>query len=340
MSRRSISPHDPLRNHRRVCLAPMMDVTDRHFRFFCRLLSQHSLLYSEMVTTGAVLHGPRERLLAFSPAEQPVACQLGGNDPEQLAECAKIAEDYGYDEVNLNVGCPSDRVQAGRFGACLMAEPQLVAECLQAMQNAVSIPVTIKTRIGIDQQDSYEAFAQFVETIKAAGTQIFIVHARKAWLQGLNAKQNRTVPPLIYDYVYRIKAAHPELTVIINGGIQTVTDVQTHLAHVDGVMIGRELQRNPMLLTALEQTVFDNQSAMPSQLQILEQYASYCYQQAAAGASMRNLIKPLYGLFLGVAGARDCRRQLNALINEKHFSLSAVKQQFAGLGAYLQSHLR
>ncbi len=240
------SLHIPAAFSRRISVAPMMDWTDRHCRHFLRQISRHTLLYTEMVTSGAILHGPRERLLAFHPAEHPVALQLGGSDPAELAECARIGADYGYDEINLNCGCPSDRVQSGRFGACLMAEPALVAECVAAMRAAVSLPVTVKTRIGIDEFDTYEFLHDFVARIAAAGCEIFIIHARKAWLKGLSPKENREVPPLRYDVPARLKADFPQLQIVLNGGVKTLDDVQTHLQTFDGVMIGREAYSNPL----------------------------------------------------------------------------------------------
>ena len=223
----------------RFSVAPMMDWTDRHCRSFHRILTRRTLLYTEMVTTGALIHGPRERLLAFSPGEHPVALQLGGSDPADLARCAVMAEVRGYDEVNLNCGCPSDRVQNGRFGACLMAEPQLVADCIAAMKQAVRIPVTVKCRIGIDEQDPEASLRAFIDTVAAAGPEVFIVHARKAWLKGLSPKENRDVPPLDYDLVRRVKAERPHLTIVLNGGVKTLDEAKAHLAWADGVMMGR-----------------------------------------------------------------------------------------------------
>ncbi|MGH8403722.1 MAG: tRNA dihydrouridine(20/20a) synthase DusA, partial [Gammaproteobacteria bacterium] len=231
-------PSITTRTHR-VCVAPMMDYTDRHFRYFIRLMSRHTRLYTEMLTTGAVLHGDRRRFLEFHQAEHPLALQLGGSEPRALAECTRIAGDYGYDEVNLNVGCPSDRVQAGRFGACLMTEPQLVAECVSAMTAASTVPVTVKTRIGVDEHDSYEHLTHFVGTVAAAGCRVFVIHARKAWLKGLSPKENREIPPLRYDVAERLKRDFPALGIIVNGGIKTLAVMENHLAEFDGVMIGR-----------------------------------------------------------------------------------------------------
>src|ERR1700744_2270052 len=235
----------------RFSVAPMMDWTDRHCRFLHRQLTRHALLYTEMVTTDAILRGNREKLLGFDPREKPVALQLGGSEPAKLDECAKIGEDFGYAEINLNVGCPSDRVQSGRFGACLMREPELVAECVAAMRHAVSIPVTVKCRIGVDDQDPEESLRDVIGLCARAGVKMFAVHARKAWLQGLSPKENRDTPPLDYDLVYRVKREHPKLTIVINGGIQTLDECEKHLEHVDGVMLGRAAYHSPELLTAV-----------------------------------------------------------------------------------------
>src|SRR5262245_4164603 len=240
----------------RFCVAPMMDWTDRHCRFFHRLLTRRAFLYTEMVTAQAVLHGRRERLLAFSPQEHPVALQLGGSDPRRLAQAAAIGESFGYDEINLNVGCPSDRVQEGRFGACLMAEPALVADCVAAMRARVGVPVTVKCRIGIDDQDSEADLERFIGAVARAGCRTFIVHARKAWLQGLSPKENREVPPLDYPRVHRLKAAHPELEIVINGGIASLDEAAAHLAHVDGVALGRAAYQNPYLLADVDRRLF------------------------------------------------------------------------------------
>ncbi|HVJ76926.1 MAG TPA: tRNA dihydrouridine(20/20a) synthase DusA, partial [Hyphomicrobium sp.] len=241
----------------RFCVAPMMDWTDRHCRVFHRQLSRHALLYTEMVTADAVIHGDRQRLLGYSEAEHPIALQLGGSNPAKLAEAARIGADLGYDEINLNVGCPSDRVQEGRFGACLMAEPEVVAECVAAMRGRQPVPVTVKCRIGIDEQDAEEDLRRFIDAVAAAGCATFIVHARKAWLKGLSPKENREVPPLDYGRVYRLKAARPELEIVINGGIETIAAAQAHLDHVDGVMVGRAAYQNPAILADVDRMIFD-----------------------------------------------------------------------------------
>ncbi|HET7650545.1 MAG TPA: tRNA dihydrouridine(20/20a) synthase DusA [Gammaproteobacteria bacterium] len=295
----------------RVCVAPMMDYTDRHFRYLLRLMTRHTRLYTEMVTSGAILHGQRDRFLAFHPAEHPVALQLGGSDPEELAACARIGAAYGYDEINLNVGCPSDRVQSGRFGACLMAEPALVAECVSAMIAACSMPVTVKTRIGIDHRDSYEELQEFVARIARAGCRTVIVHARKAWLQGLSPKQNREIPPLRYDVVRRLKADFPSLEIIINGGIRALDEMEHHLDGLDGVMIGREACSNPYLFADVDRRFFDSSVAVPSRQDIVNAYIPYVVSQLKAGIPLARLTRHLLGLYQGQPGARRWRRALS-----------------------------
>lgn len=323
---------DPLAHHRRLSLAPMMDVTDRHFRYFIRTYSPNALLYSEMITTKAIIHGQRDKLLGFHPAEKPLALQLGGNDPQELAMCAKIAQDYGYDEVNLNVGCPSDRVQSGKFGACLIAHPQCVSDCLSAMQAAVSIPVTIKTRIGIDHTDSYDHFAYFIESIAKSSVKTYIIHARKAWLSGVSAKKNRQIPPLRYDYVYRIAREHPDKSFIVNGGITTLESVQMHFTEaVQGVMIGREAQRNPNFFAQLENELFHHSKQLPTPLRVLDHYTPYLLEQFVAGARLRELIRPLYGLFLGLPRATFFRGILNEMATQKSNSYANLQEQLATL---------
>jgi tRNA-dihydrouridine synthase A len=263
-----------------------------------------------MVTTGAIIHGNRKRFLQFDPLEHPIAVQLGGANPSDLAVCARISEDYGYDEINLNIGCPSDRVQAGKFGACLMAEPALVAECVSAISKVVSIPVTVKTRIGIDQQDSYEELCAFISTVAQAGCQIFIIHARKAWLKGLNPKENRTKPPLRYDVVYQLKRDFPKLKIIINGGIHSQTDIQNHLQNVDGVMIGRAAYDNPYFLAELEQTLFPTDFLLMAREQIVEKLIPYIERELQAGTRLKNITRHLFGLFRGLPGARAWRKNL------------------------------
>jgi tRNA-dihydrouridine synthase A len=295
------------------CIAPMMDWTDRHCRFFHRLLSVRARLYTEMVTADAVLHGDRDRLLGFSPEEHPLALQLGGSDPRKLGTAAAIGADYGYDEINLNVGCPSDRVQEGRFGACLMAEPQLVAECVAAMRAQLPghVPVTVKCRIGIDDQDSEAALERFVATVAAAGCRVFIVHARKAWLQGLSPKENREVPPLDYARVHRLKAAHPELTVVLNGGIGSLDEVEAHLIHVDGVALGRAAYQTPYLLAEVDRRLFGDGGAPPSRREVLEALMPYAERHLQTGGRLNNIARHILGLYHGRPRARAFRRHLS-----------------------------
>jgi len=295
----------------RFSVAPMMDWTDRHCRFFHRLLSRHALLYTEMVTTGALIHGNRHRFLQFNDAEHPLALQLGGSNPYDLAICSKMAEDYGYDEVNLNVGCPSDRVQSGRFGACLMAEPELVAECVAAMQQSVSIPVTVKSRIGIDDRDSYQELAHFIATVANAGCKTFIVHARKAWLSGLSPKQNREVPPLRYDVVFQLKQDFPKLEIILNGGITSLDQAEALLKNVDGVMLGREVYQKPYLLADVDNRIFGTSYDPVPREQILMLLIPYIQQELKGEARLNSISRHILGLFHGMPGARGWRRYLS-----------------------------
>ncbi len=292
----------------------MMDWTDRHCRFFHRLLTRRTLLYTEMVTTGAILHGDRQRLLGFDPAEHPVALQLGGCDPAALAQSARIGEDFGYDEINLNVGCPSDRVQEGRFGACLMAEPALVADGVAAMKAAVKVPVTVKCRIGIDDQDPEETLFAFTQAVKAAGTDALIVHARKAWLKGLSPKENRDVPPLDYALVHRLKRAHPDLEIIINGGIKSLAQAQEQLAHVDGVMMGRAAYQEPWRLLSADPLLFGEPAPFTSPKEAGLALIPYIERELAksgdTGAKLSNITRHVLGLFRAVPGARAFRRHL------------------------------
>ncbi len=292
-------------------MAPMLDWTDRHCRYFHRLISRHALLYTEMVTTGALLHGDPSRFLQFNNAEHPVAFQLGGSDPKDLAVCAKMIEDWGYDEVNLNVGCPSDRVQNGRFGACLMAEPELVGECVATMLQAVSIPVTVKSRIGIDERDSYEELLDFVMTVANAGCNTFIVHARKAWLSGLSPKQNREVPPLRYDHVYQLKNDLSGLEIILNGGITTLDQAEEVLKHVDGVMVGREAYHNPYLLAEVDRRFFDEVCRPRSRQEVLNLLIPYIQRQLKNGVRLNSISRHILGLFHGAPGARGWRRHIS-----------------------------
>ncbi|CAM4381510.1 MAG: tRNA-dihydrouridine(20/20a) synthase [Legionellaceae bacterium] len=292
-----------------ISIAPMMDWTDRHYRYFLRLISPHAFLYTEMVTTPALLQGKKLDLLAFHPSEHPIALQLGGSDPHQLSLCAKIGEAYGYDEINLNVGCPSDRVQTGRFGACLMAEPNLVAECISSMNKSVSIPVTVKTRIGIDNQDSYENLCYFITTVAQSGCDTFILHARKAWLKGLSPKENREIPPLRYDIVRKIKQDYPALKIILNGGLKTINDVQTYLSDFDGLMIGREAYHNPYFLAEIEKKLYHHNPL--SRFEIIEQFFPYIEEQLQKGVKLHQITRHILGLFHGEPGARGWRRYLS-----------------------------
>jgi tRNA-dihydrouridine synthase A len=294
----------------RFSVAPMMDRTDRHDRYLLRQISPSALLYTEMVTTGAILHGDTDRFLKFDPAEHPVALQLGGSNPDDLARCTEIAATRGYDEVNLNVGCPSDRVQNAQFGACLMNHPDLVASCIERMTRVVDIPVTVKTRIGVDDRDSWEDFQGFVETVAATGCSVFIIHARKAWLQGLSPKQNREIPPLSYETVYRLKQEYPELTVVINGGITETSAVEDHLDHVDGVMIGRAAYENPWLLADIEETVLGGAPAA-SREAALDAYMVYIDRQLAQDVPFYAMARHALGLFQGQRGARAWRRYIS-----------------------------
>ena len=294
----------------RFSVAPMLDWTDRHCRYFLRQMSTHALLYTEMVTTGAILQG-RGDYLAYHEAEHPLALQLGGSLPEELARCAVIAQNRGYDEINLNVGCPSDRVQNGRFGACLMAHPTLVAECVKAMQAEVKIPVTVKTRIGIDELDSYEFLRQFLDTVSAAGCDTFILHARKAWLSGLSPKENREIPPLDYERVYQVKRDYPHLTISINGGISTPEAITTHLEHVDGVMVGREAYQNPYMMASVDALVFADPHPVPSRHDVVRLMIPYIEQELAKGNHLSHITRHMLGLFQGLSGARRWRRYLS-----------------------------
>jgi len=291
-------------------VAPMMDWTDRHCRAFHRVLSRRARLYTEMVTTGAVIHGPRERLLGFSAAEHPVAVQLGGSDPKELAEAAKICADFGYDEINLNVGCPSDRVQNGRFGACLMQEPVLVGECVAAMKAAVSLPVTVKCRIGVDDQDPEEALNRLTDCVVAAGCDELTVHARKAWLKGLSPKENRDIPPLDYPRVYRLKQARPDLPIAINGGIKIWPEIHEHLKYVDGVMLGRAAYQEPEILLGVDPELYGESAPVADGFEAIEAYEPYIAEQLEKGERLHNITRHMLGLFTGRPGARAYRRHL------------------------------
>jgi tRNA-dihydrouridine synthase A len=288
----------------------MMEWTDRHCRYFLRLISAHAFLYTEMITAEAVLYGDRERVLGFDPEEHPVGLQLGGSDPRKLADAARIGSDWGYDEINLNIGCPSDRVQSGRFGACLMADPDLVAACVAAMGAAASVPVTVKCRIGIDDQDAEESLDRFIDTIAEAGCKTFIVHARKAWLDGLSPKENRDVPPLDHGRVYRLKARRPDLAIIINGGIGSLDEAAPHLRHVDGVMLGRAAYADPYLLAAVDEALYGANATPPTRDEVLDQFLPYVERELARGVRLNAMTRHILGLYHGQPRARAFRRHL------------------------------
>ena len=292
-----------------ISVAPMINYTDRHERYFLRLISKNVLLYTEMITTAAILHGDRERLLGFNTEEHPLVLQLGGSSSKDLAVCSKMGEDFGYDEINLNVGCPSDRVQAGQFGVCLMRQPELVAECVAAMQAAVSIPVTVKTRIGVDHDDDYEFVHRFINSVSKAGCKTFITHARKAWLKGLSPKQNREVPPLRYEVVQQLKKDFPSLKMILNGGIKTVADIKDHLTWSDGVMIGRAAYHSPYFLADIEQAIF-GEVGVPSRKAVLLQFYEYVKDQVERGVRLSTMLRHVLGLYQGVDYGKAFRRYI------------------------------
>lgn len=294
----------------RFSVAPMMDWTDRHDRYFLRLISKRARLYTEMVTTGALLHGDVDRHLRFDVAEQPVALQLGGSEPEDLAKAARLGEQWGYDEINLNCGCPSPRVQRGAFGACLMLEPQLVADCVKAMQDVVSVPVTVKCRIGVDDTEDYAFLRHFTETLIAAGCETLIVHARKAWLKGLSPKQNREIPPLRYELVHQLKQAFPQLTIVTNGGLRSLEAAQRELQHVDGVMLGREAYENPWLLAQVDPQLFDEPAPFAERADVLRAMYPYIEEQLSQGVPLPHITRHLLGLFKGQVGGKLFRREL------------------------------
>ena len=322
-------------NHSLVSVAPMMDWTDKHCRYFYRLISKNVQLYTEMITTKAILRGDKNRLLDFNDGENPLVLQLGGSDPKEMAECAIIAEDWGYDEVNINVGCPSDRVLSGSFGACLMKEPKLVAQCVEAMIERCGIPITVKHRIGIDDMESYDQLSDFVSLISQKGCQHFIVHARKAWLTGLSPKENRTIPPLNYPWVYQLKKDFPKLKFTINGGIETCQDIAGHLDQVDGVMLGRSIYHNPFLLEQIEVEIFKSKESTLDREHILRQYMSYIAEQSKLGVPVRSMSRHILGLYHGEANAKLFRRllsgkvveldQLNDWLDFKKNSLTEIK---------------
>ena len=296
---------------RRLSVAPMMDCTDRHFRYLVRLVTRRTLLYTEMVTSAALVHGRRDRLLDFAEEEHPIALQLGGSDPDELGRCARLAAERGFDEINLNVGCPSDRVRSGRFGACLMAEPDVVARCVEAMRAAGGLPVTVKTRIGIDDRDRYEDLVEFTGAVAAAGCATVIIHARKAWLTGLSPKENREIPPLRYDVVYGLKADFPALEVIVNGGITSLDEAARHNTRVDGSMMGREAYRNPFVLAEADRRVFGAETAVaPDRAEVAHAMRAYASRELAHGTRLHHVTRHMLGLFHATSGARRWRRHL------------------------------
>jgi tRNA-dihydrouridine synthase A len=309
---------------RRISIAPMMDCTDRHDRYFLRLIAPHALLYTEMITTNALIYGDSKRLLEFHSAEHPLALQLGGSEPEKLASCAIIGEEFGYDEINLNVGCPSDRVKSGQFGACLMLKPQLVADCVAAMKVAVKIPITVKCRIGVDQQDSYEELIHFIKTIDNAGCSVFIIHARKAWLNGLSPKQNREIPPLRYDVVKQIKRDFPHLTIIVNGGIKNTLQIEELLQWSDGVMIGRKAYSNPYFLAEIEKVFFSNETM--TREQVVEAFIPYVEWQLQNKLKLSSLTRHILGLFHGQKGAKMWRRHLSEHSHKNESGITIIKE--------------
>ena len=314
----------------RLCVAPMMDWTDRHCRYFHRLLSPHARLYTEMVTAPAVIHGDRERLLGFDTSEHPLALQLGGAEPGELARAARVGAAVGYDEINLNVGCPSDRVQSGRFGACLMREPALVADCVASMRAAVSIPVTVKCRLGVDEQDEYIDLERFVETVRTTGCTVFVVHARKAWLEGLSPKENREIPPLNYERVYRLKREFPDLTIVINGGVAAVADVTAHSERVDGVMLGRAAYHEPYRLAEVEHALFG--TPLPERDEVLASMRPYIEAHLARGDRLQHISRHILGLYQGLPGARSYRRLLSERAHDAHAGYEVIEQAIAARG--------
>ncbi|MDU8923324.1 tRNA dihydrouridine(20/20a) synthase DusA [Pasteurellaceae bacterium LIM206] len=308
----------------RFSVAPMLDWTTRHCRYFHRQFSKYALLYTEMVTAPAIIHAKYDHL-AFHSAENPVALQLGGSDPEQLQHCAKLAEQRGYREINLNVGCPSDRVQNGKFGACLMAEADLVAACVAKMQAVVNIPVTVKTRIGIDESDSYEFLCDFISKVKQAGCRQFIIHARKAWLSGLSPKENREIPPLDYERVYRLKRDFPELRISINGGIKTIAEMKTHLQYVDGVMVGREAYQNPALLGRIDQALFNANAPVVTPRQAVEAMFPYIENHLSRGLALNHVVRHMLGAFHHCQGAKQWRRYLSENAHKPNAGIEVVQ---------------
>lgn len=312
-------------------VAPMMEWTDRHYRYLARLMSRHTRLYTEMVTTGALVHGERERFLKYNAAEHPLALQLGGSDPEAMRRSAEWGQQAGYDEININVGCPSDRVQSGRFGVCLMREPEQVAACVQAMRAATHLPVTVKCRIGVDHDDSYAFLQTFIEQVAVAGCDTFIIHARKAWLQGLSPKQNREIPELDYARVYQLKRDYPQLTIIINGGIQTLADIHSHLRFVDGVMVGRQAYKHPQLLLQIDQALFGTAPPVSDLHEVVRLYIDYVETNLRQGVPLNSMTKHILNLYQGVPGAKLWRRHLSENSHKPGMDSELIAQAHAKL---------
>lgn len=315
--------------NRRFCVAPMMEWSDTHCRYFWRLLSKQALLYTEMVTTGALIHGDKARFLAYNPQEHPLALQLGGSNPHDLVACAEMAQEWGYDEVNLNCGCPSDRVQSGKIGACLMYEPELVRDCLGTMIEAVDIPVTIKHRIGVDDMEGYEALANFVDVVATSGCNTFIVHARKAWLKGLSPKENREVPPLDYASVARLKQDNPACEIIVNGGITSIEQCTELLKVTDGVMLGREVYSNPYLLAGIDQALFHESKPKPTREMIIADFLLYCTEQLEKGIKLNHITRHILGLYQGRPGARRFRRYISEHAHRPGAGISVIEDAVA-----------
>ncbi|WP_203457579.1 tRNA dihydrouridine(20/20a) synthase DusA [Gloeothece citriformis] len=319
-----------------LSVAPMMERTDRHFRYFMRQITRRTLLYTEMITTAAIIHGDRHKLLDFSPAEKPLSLQLGGDNPQELAECALIASDWGYDEINLNVGCPSDRVQNGNFGACLMAQPERVAMAVEAMQKAVNLPITVKHRIGIDDRDSYEDMANFVQIVSQSGCDRFTVHARKAWLNGLSPKENRTIPPLRYEDVYRLKEEFPHLFIEINGGITSLDQVDHHLHFVDGVMIGRAAYDNPYLFATVDRDIYGEEITPPTRQEVVEKMLPYIEEKVKEGVKLHSISRHLLQLFTGQPGTKAWKRYISENAHHEGAGADVIKNALARVEAVFQ----
>ena len=315
-----------MNNSHKFSVAPMLHCTDRHFRYLVRLLSKQCFLYTEMITTGALIYGDRARWLSLHQGENPVALQLGGSKPAEMAKCAELAEEFKFNEVNINVGCPSDRVQAGKFGAYLMLEPEIVSNCIKTMRASTDIEVTVKTRIGVDKQDSYEFLQQFVEKIAEAGCKTIIVHARKAYLSGLSPRQNRTIPPLNYEYVYRLKQDYPELAFILNGGLKDKAVILNHLKELDGVMVGREVYDNPYFMSDIDEIIFSDPAEELSRFGVLGKYKIYMQSELDKGVPLKILAQHIFGLFNGLPGARAWRRYLSENIYAKNAGLEVINE--------------